>query len=456
MPETSSPLLEVEHLSKWFPQKRKINDVIQHRERRWLKAVNDVSFQIHRGENLGLVGESGCGKSTLARTILRLYEPTSGTIRLNGQDISHMKGSQLRALRPQMQMIFQDPYSSLNPRMSVYDTIAEMLKVHKMVPDSELPARVEQLLTMSGLSMDIADRFPGEFSGGQRQRIGIARALALKPAFILADEPVSALDVSIQAQIINLLAQLQRELNLTVLFIGAEGDVFNAAAAVQFSPVNLQIKVVPISPYTLCTVGSKTETLAYHYKTGGITNLRAGIEDVTGMSFDRYIKLSNDGFAILVEDIGGLYYNIPQDMYYNNEETGEITNFSQGRSTRILWGDDLRKLMIYPEYNGGHDQNVKVTGDICVSIINGYFNNKDTVLKNMRSMFTSMLNNSDSKDIDAKDYEDWKDAMEYMLKNASSPAVFRVLKGVWNEDGTFTPDVTFKDELMDYFGMNYD
>ena len=219
MPETSSPLLEVEHLSKWFPQKRKINDVIQHRERRWLKAVNDVSFQIHRGENLGLVGESGCGKSTLARTILRLYEPTSGTIRLNGQDISHMKGSQLRALRPQMQMIFQDPYSSLNPRMSVYDTIAEMLKVHKMVPDSELPARVEQLLTMSGLSMDIADRFPGEFSGGQRQRIGIARALALKPAFILADEPVSALDVSIQAQIINLLAQLQRELNLTVLFI---------------------------------------------------------------------------------------------------------------------------------------------------------------------------------------------------------------------------------------------
>ena len=130
-----------------------------------------------------------------------------------------MKGSQLRALRPQMQMIFQDPYSSLNPRMSVYDTIAEMLKVHKMVPDSELPARVEQLLTMSGLSMDIADRFPGEFSGGQRQRIGIARALALKPAFILADEPMSALDVSIQAQIINLLAQLQRELNLTVLFI---------------------------------------------------------------------------------------------------------------------------------------------------------------------------------------------------------------------------------------------
>ncbi|UQT48984.1 dipeptide/oligopeptide/nickel ABC transporter ATP-binding protein [Flavonifractor plautii] len=165
------------------------------------------------------MGESGCGKSTLARTILRLYEPTSGTILLNGTDISHMKGDALRRLRPQMQMIFQDPYSSLNPRMSVYDTIAEMLRVHKVVLTEELPARVEQLLTMSGLTMDIAERFPGEFSGGQRQRIGIARALSLNPAFIVADEPVSALDVSIQAQIINLLAQLQRELELTVLFI---------------------------------------------------------------------------------------------------------------------------------------------------------------------------------------------------------------------------------------------
>ena len=165
------------------------------------------------------MGESGCGKSTLARTLLRLYEPTSGSVKLGGADISHMKGAELRRLRPQMQMIFQDPYSSLNPRMSVYDTVAEMLRVHKVVPAAEIPARVEQLLTMSGLSMDIAQRFPGEFSGGQRQRIGIARALSLNPAFIVADEPVSALDVSIQAQIINLLAQLQKELELTVLFI---------------------------------------------------------------------------------------------------------------------------------------------------------------------------------------------------------------------------------------------
>ena len=219
MADSRPLLLEVEHLCKWFPLKRTAGDVLQRKEKRYLKAVNDVSFQLFKGENLGLVGESGCGKSTLARTILRLYEPTSGTIRLNGTDISHMKGDALRRLRPQMQMIFQDPYSSLNPRMSVYDTIAEMLRVHKVVPAEELPARVEQLLTMSGLTMDIAERFPGEFSGGQRQRIGIARALSLNPAFIVADEPVSALDVSIQAQILNLLMDLQDDMGLTYMFI---------------------------------------------------------------------------------------------------------------------------------------------------------------------------------------------------------------------------------------------
>ena len=219
MSDDRTPLLEVDHLCKWFPQKQSMGDALTRKEKKYLKAVNDVSFQIFKGENLGLVGESGCGKSTLARTIMRLYEPTSGTVKVNGVDISHMKGSELRKFRPQMQMIFQDPYSSLNPRMSVYDTVAEMLKVHKIVPDSEIPAQVEKLLTMSGLTMDIADRFPGEFSGGQRQRIGIARALALQPAFIVADEPVSALDVSIQAQIINLLSHLQEELDLTSLFI---------------------------------------------------------------------------------------------------------------------------------------------------------------------------------------------------------------------------------------------
>ena len=225
MADSRPLLLEVEHLCKWFPLKRTAGDVLQRKEKRYLKAVNDVSFQLFKGENLGLVGESGCGKSTLARTILRLYEPTSGTIRLNGTDISHMKGDALRRLRPQMQMIFQDPYSSLNPRMSVYDTIAEMLRVHKVVPAEELPARVEQLLTMSGLTMDIAERFPGEFSGGQRQRIGIARALSLNPAFIVADEPVSALDVSIQAQIINLLQDLREKEGISFLFIAHDMSV---------------------------------------------------------------------------------------------------------------------------------------------------------------------------------------------------------------------------------------
>ena len=225
MADSRPLLLEVEHLCKWFPLKRTAGDVLQRKEKRYLKAVNDVSFQLFKGENLGLVGESGCGKSTLARTILRLYEPTSGTIRLNGTDISHMKGDALRRLRPQMQMIFQDPYSSLNPRMSVYDTIAEMLRVHKVVPAEELPARVEQLLTMSGLTMDIAERFPGEFSGGQRQRIGIARTLALQPKLLIADEAVSALDVSVQAQIINLLEELQKSLHLTMLFISHDLSV---------------------------------------------------------------------------------------------------------------------------------------------------------------------------------------------------------------------------------------
>ena len=227
MADSRPLLLEVEHLCKWFPLKRTAGDVLQRKEKRYLKAVNDVSFQLFKGENLGLVGESGCGKSTLARTILRLYEPTSGTIRLNGTDISHMKGDALRRLRPQMQMIFQDPYSSLNPRMSVYDTIAEMLRVHKVVPAEELPARVEQLLTMSGLTMDIAERFPGEFSGGQRQRIGIARALAVEPRFIVCDEPVSALDVSIQAQVVNMFEELQHKLGVAYLFIAHDLLVVN-------------------------------------------------------------------------------------------------------------------------------------------------------------------------------------------------------------------------------------
>lgn len=212
-------VVEVKNLSKWFPLKYGIMDYLTKKPKRYIKAVNNVTFDIYKGENLGLVGESGCGKSTLARNIIRLYEPTKGSVILNGLDITELNGKKLRRIRPTMQMIFQDPYSSLNPRMSVYEIISEMLTVHKITDKSNIANRVKELLEMSGLSMEIADRFPGEFSGGQRQRIGIARSLALSPELIIADEPVSALDVSIQAQIINLLDELQKKLGLTVLFI---------------------------------------------------------------------------------------------------------------------------------------------------------------------------------------------------------------------------------------------
>ena len=212
-------IVEVRDLCQWFPVKRTMADSILRRPHRYVRAVDNVSLDIYEGECLGLVGESGCGKSTLARTIIRLYKPTSGQVFLEGTDISTLSDKAMRPLRPRMQMIFQDPYSSLNPRMSVRATISEILKYHNVVPDSQINDRVIELMSMCGLSADYADRFPGEFSGGQQQRVGIARALALQPKFIIADEPVSALDVSIQAQIINLLGDLQQQLGLTILFI---------------------------------------------------------------------------------------------------------------------------------------------------------------------------------------------------------------------------------------------
>lgn len=217
--EHGEKLVQVKDLSMWFPMKYGVTDFISRKEHKFVKAVNNVDLDIYKGENLGLVGESGCGKSTLARSIIRLYKPTSGQIILDGKDITHLEGEALRLERPKMQYIFQDPYSSLNPRMSVYETIEEMLLFHKICPEEEVPNKVKEILEMCGLSMEVADRFPGEFSGGQRQRIGIARSLSVNPKLVIADEPVSALDVSIQAQIINLLGDLQRSLNLTILFI---------------------------------------------------------------------------------------------------------------------------------------------------------------------------------------------------------------------------------------------
>jgi oligopeptide transport system ATP-binding protein len=208
-------LLHVDSLVKHFPIYR---GVFQ-RQVGAVRAVDGVSFDVYKGETLGLVGESGCGKSTAGRTILQLYTPTAGKVEFEGVNLVSLKGEQLRQLRRKMQMIFQDPYASLNPRMTVGDIVAEPMLVHGTVAPKDVQSRVRQLLERVKLSPDFASRYPHEFSGGQRQRIGIARAVALNPSFIVCDEPISALDVSIQAQVVNLLEDLQKEFGLTYLFI---------------------------------------------------------------------------------------------------------------------------------------------------------------------------------------------------------------------------------------------
>jgi len=250
-------LVEVENLRVWFPIR---SGIVLDRHIGDIKAVDDVSFSISRGETLGLVGESGCGKTTVGRTILRLYEPTAGRVVFDGKDITTLSQNELRPLRRRMQMVFQDPYASLNPRHSVGRIVGEPLRVHGLSGKKESPSRVRELLEIVGLPADAVTRYPHEFSGGQRQRIGLARSLALNPDFIVCDEPVSALDVSIQAQIINLLENLQADFELTYLFIAHDLAVVRHISdriAVMYLGKIVEISAAaelyddPLHPYTI-------------------------------------------------------------------------------------------------------------------------------------------------------------------------------------------------------------
>jgi oligopeptide/dipeptide ABC transporter ATP-binding protein len=247
--------------------------VVEYDERRWpqrtsgskIRALDGVSLHVDPGETLGIVGESGCGKSTLGRTVLGLQLPVAGTVRFEGKDLFALRRRQLRQVRRRMQIVFQDPYSSLNPRLPVGMSVAEGLEIHQLVPRPEIPVRVTRLLGEVGLEADAADRYPHEFSGGQRQRIGIARALAVEPSFLVCDEPVSSLDVSVQAQILNLLADLQRDRGLAYLFIAHDLAVVRQIAhriavmylgsVVESGPAQ-QVVARPRHPYTQALVSA--------------------------------------------------------------------------------------------------------------------------------------------------------------------------------------------------------
>ncbi|TBL73371.1 ABC transporter ATP-binding protein [Paenibacillus thalictri] len=252
--KSNEPLLEVKGLKKYFPVKGLLGNAKAH-----VKAVNDVSFKLFEGETFGLVGESGCGKSTLGRTILRLLEPTGGEVMYNGRNIYGLSDREFRNIRQELQMVFQDPYSSLNPRKRIGSTLEEPLAIHGIGAKSERTDRVMDILQKVGMQLESYYRYPHEFSGGQRQRIGLARALVMNPRIIVCDEPVSALDVSIQSQIINLLQQLQGEFKLTYLFVAHDLSVVRHISdrigvmylgqMVEVAPTD-SLFATPLHPYT--------------------------------------------------------------------------------------------------------------------------------------------------------------------------------------------------------------
>jgi len=259
----ADPLLVVEELAKYYHGVSVLRAAAPP-----VRAVDGVSFEIARGETVGLVGESGCGKSTIGRTILRLEEPTSGRVWFDGHDVFALKARELRALRRRMQIVFQDPYGSLNPRMRVGRAVAEGIEIHGLAPRASIPERVGQLLAEVGLGRDAADKYPHEFSGGQRQRIGIARALAVEPSLLVCDEPVSSLDVSVQAQVVNLLGELQRTRGLSLLFIAHDLAIVRQLAQrtlvmylgriVESAPTESLLRA-PRHPYTQALISAAPE-----------------------------------------------------------------------------------------------------------------------------------------------------------------------------------------------------
>ncbi len=260
-PAAGDVLVDIDRLKMYFPVRK---GVLQRRTG-WVRAVDDVSFQVRRGETLGLVGESGCGKSTAGRAILQLYKPTAGSVRFEGVDLTTASTRDLRRMRRNMQIVFQDPYASLNSRLTVSSIVAEPLEIHHMGNAKERQQRVAELLELVGLDRSMGSRFPHEFSGGQRQRIGIARAIALNPQFIVCDEPISALDVSIQAQVVNLLQELQERLGLTYLFIAHDLSVVRHISdriAVMYLGKIVEITTQkllydrPLHPYTMALLSA--------------------------------------------------------------------------------------------------------------------------------------------------------------------------------------------------------